>query len=69
MRKKKQVFPPGWDEKRVRQVIAHYEQQTEEEQVAEHEAAAKTTEVTMMAIPIELVPQVRELIARRDRAS
>ena len=32
-------FPPGWNEERVRQVLAHYEQQTEEEAVAENEAA------------------------------
>ena len=36
---KKQVFPPGWDEERVRKVIAHYENQTEDEEVAEDEAA------------------------------
>ena len=32
-------FPPGWDEERVQSVIAHYEQQTEDEVVAEDEAA------------------------------
>jgi hypothetical protein len=32
-------FPPGWDEARVRRVLAHYEQQTEAEAVAEDEAA------------------------------
>jgi hypothetical protein len=32
-------FPPGWDEERVRRALAHYEQQTEEEAVAEDEAA------------------------------
>lgn len=30
-------FPPGWDEKRVQRVLAHYEQQTEEQAVAEDE--------------------------------
>jgi len=28
-------FPPGWDENRVREVLEHYETQTEEEAVAE----------------------------------
>ena len=32
-------FPPGWDEERVRRVLEHYEAQTEEEAVAEDEAA------------------------------
>jgi hypothetical protein len=35
----KQQFPPGWDEARVRKVLAHYENETEEEAVAEDEAA------------------------------
>ena len=34
-----QNFPAGWDEERVRRVLAHYENQTEEEAVAEDEAA------------------------------
>jgi hypothetical protein len=29
-----QKFPPGWDEDRVRQVIAHYESQGDDEQFA-----------------------------------
>ncbi len=33
-----QQFPPGWDEARVQNVISHYEQQSEEEAVAEDEA-------------------------------
>ena len=32
-------YPPGWDEKRVRAVIAHYDRQSEDEAVAEYEAA------------------------------
>ena len=32
-------FPSGWDNERVQSVMAHYEQQTEDEAVAEDEAA------------------------------
>jgi hypothetical protein len=32
-------FPPGWDEARVREVIEHYENQREDEAVAEDEDA------------------------------
>jgi hypothetical protein len=35
--KAKTQFPPGWDEKRVRRVLEHYENQSEEEAVAEDE--------------------------------
>jgi hypothetical protein len=62
--KKQSNFPPGWDEARVRRVLAHYEEQTEEEAVAEDEAAFEDMTQTAMEIPLELVPAVRELIAK-----
>jgi hypothetical protein len=58
-------FPEGWDEERVRRVLEHYEQQSDEEAVAEDEAAYESTTHTAMEIPVELVPQVRELLAKR----
>jgi len=36
---KQNRFPPGWDEEKVRRVLGYYERQTEEEAVAEDEAA------------------------------
>ena len=59
-------FPPGWDEKRVRKIIAHYEQQTEEEALAEDEAAFENRSGAVMEVPHELVPAVRELIAKHE---
>jgi hypothetical protein len=59
-----QKFPPGWDEKRVREVLAHYEAQTEDEQFAEIEAAREGENVTLMAVPTELVPEVLSLLGR-----
>ena len=64
----KQSFPPGWDEKRVREVLAHYEDQSEDEQFAEIEAAREAEGTTMMAVPTELAPEVRALIARHQNA-
>ena len=60
---KQERFPPGWDEKRVRKVLAHYETQAEVEAVAEDEAAFEDSSQTIMEIPNRLVPKVRELIA------
>ena len=57
-------FPPGWDEERVRRVLEHYERQSDSEAVAEDEAAYESVTHTMMAVPVALVPKVRELIAR-----
>jgi hypothetical protein len=57
-------FPPGWDEERVRRVLAHYEQQTEEEAVAEDEAAFEDSTQTVIEVPRELLPAIRELIGK-----
>ncbi len=64
--KKRNKYPPGWDAARVRRVLAHYEEQTEEEAVAEDEAAFETLNQTSMEVPLELVPSVRELIAKHQ---
>ena len=59
-------FPTGWDEKRVKRVLEHYETQSEDEAVAEDEAAYEDTNQTFMEIPNELIPVIRELIAKKS---
>ena len=59
-------FSAGWDEERVRKVLRHYEEQTEDEAVAEGEAAFEDSTQTVMEVPIDLVPAIRELIARHQ---
>lgn len=61
-------YPDGWDEARVRGVLEHYEEQSDDEAVAEDEAAYEATTHTAMEVPVDLVPTIRELIAKR-RAS
>ena len=63
-RPRKQIFPGGWDEKRVKDVIAYYDKQTEDEEVAEYQAAMKVQGQTVMLVPTKLVPEIRRLIAR-----
>jgi hypothetical protein len=65
--KKQGQFPPGWDEERVRRVLAQYEGQTEEEAVAEDEAMVEDRTQTVMGVPKELVPAVRDLIAKHRK--
>ena len=67
-KKKKQAHPPGWDEKRVRKVAEHYDNQTEDEQVAEHEAAFRAEGQTTMVVPTELVPAIIKLISKKRPA-
>jgi len=60
---KRSSYPPGWDEQRVRRLLAHYEKQSEDEAVAEDEAAYEDSTQTIMEVPKDLVPSVRRLIA------
>ncbi len=65
---KQSEFPPGWDAERVKRVLAHYESQSEEETVAEDEAAFEALGQTIMEVPSDLVPTIRELIAKHKAA-
>jgi hypothetical protein len=61
----KSKLPKNWDEARVEGVLKHYENQSDDEATAEDEAAYDATTSTSMAVPVDLVPKVRELIAKR----
>jgi hypothetical protein len=61
-------FPPGWNETRVQKVITHYENQTEDEALAEDETTLATKH-TIMEVPNELVSLFRELIAKHQASA
>jgi len=65
MKDVKNKFPKGWNDKKVKELIRHYEKQSEDEAAAEDEAAYNSTRTTMMAVPVERVQQVQKLIAKR----
>lgn len=60
-----QKLPQGWDESRIRRVLDHYESQTDEAATAEDQAGFESTTHTAMEVPVDLVPEVRTLIAKR----
>jgi hypothetical protein len=60
-------FPPGWDEERVQKVLVHYDTQSQDEALAEDEAAFEKAGQTVMEVPSDLVPAVRELIAKHGK--
>ena len=66
---KQSRFPSGWDEERVKRVLSHYESQSEEEAVAEDEAAWEDSSQTFIEIPNDLIPAVRGMLAKRARKS
>ena len=60
--KKANDFPPGLDDERVQNVIRHYESQTEDEAIAERQAAFLQDDLSVMVIPTELLAAVWELL-------
>jgi hypothetical protein len=59
-----QRFPPGWNEERVKRLIAHYDSLTEEEQVAEDDSAvAEQKGQTVITVPETPLPAIRQLLA------
>jgi hypothetical protein len=64
---KRQTLPSVWTQARLRKLAKHYDEHSEAKQVAEHEAAFRARNCTVMVVPTKLVPEIRELIARRRR--
>jgi hypothetical protein len=64
--KRRNRFPKGWDEDRVQEILEHYERQTEEEALAEDEAAFRRRDQTVMLVPKGLVPIITKLITREE---
>jgi len=64
---RKSRFPKGWNQARVERVLQDYKAQSEEEGIAEDEAAYKSITHTMVSVPVELLPKVRDLIQKRRR--
>jgi hypothetical protein len=63
----KQKYPKGWDEDKIRALAEHYDNQTDEEAIAELDAAVNAEDRTLMMVPPELVPTIRELIAKHQQ--
>lgn len=62
---KQNKYPSGWNERKVRKVLRHYESQTENEAIAEDEAAFELKDQTVMVVPRKLLPEITKLIAKR----
>lgn len=62
-------YPAGWNAERVKKLIDYYEGLSEDEQVAEDEAAmAEQSGQVVVTIPEELLPAVRHLLATHKSA-
>jgi hypothetical protein len=58
-------YPKGLTRKKVLALIEHYDNQSDEEAIAEAEAAYRKRQSSLIEVPIKLLPEVRKLIARR----
>ena len=59
--------PAGWDGGRTQRVLDHYEAKSDEEAVAEDEAAYERTTHTAIELQVDLVPGIRAPVARRAK--
>lgn len=64
-RKAKNQYPAGWDEAQVKELAEYYDNQTDEEIAAEDDAAL--AEGTVMVVPPEMVIEIENFIAKRQK--
>jgi hypothetical protein len=64
-----QRFPAGWDEERVKQLLAELDARTDEEWIAADEAAAADGgDQAVITVPATLLPEIRRLLASHKSA-
>jgi hypothetical protein len=64
-----QRFPKGWDEQRVKKLIAELDARTDEVWIAADEAAAADgVDQAVITVPTSLLPEIRRLLAAHKTA-
>ena len=64
-----QRFPAGWDEQRVKRLLAELDARTDEEWIAADEAAADDgRDQAVVTVPSALLPEIRRLLASHKTA-
>ena len=58
-------YPKGLNRRKVEAILRYYDAQTDDEAIAEAEAAYRKRKTAIVEIPVKLLPKVRELIARQ----
>jgi hypothetical protein len=66
---KDQQFPAGWDEQRVKKLLADLDARTDDEWIAADEAAAAGEgDQAVITVPAALLPEIRRLLAAHKSA-
>ena len=64
-----QKFPEGWDEQRVKRLLAELDSRSDEEWIAADEAAAADGDrQVVITVPTTLLPEIRRLLASHKSA-
>jgi hypothetical protein len=64
-----QRFPAGWDDQRVKRLLAELDSRTDDEWVAADEAAASEgDDQVVITVPAALLPEIRRLLAAHKSA-
>ncbi|HEX4125929.1 MAG TPA: hypothetical protein VHY37_14475 [Tepidisphaeraceae bacterium] len=58
-------LPKGWDGRRVAALADYYDRQSDDDAIAEAQAAYNSAKTAMIQVPIDLVPKVEKLIRKR----
>jgi hypothetical protein len=57
-------YPKGLSRAKVLELIKYYEDQSDEDAVAEARAAYRRRTTALIEVPVKLLPQVRRLVAK-----
>jgi hypothetical protein len=63
------VYPPGWNRRRVESVIAYYDTRADEDVLSTVETSRAAAGLVWLEIPQELVPRVQKLISQYRRSA
>ena len=64
MKKDPNIYPPGLNARKVRQILDHYENQSDDDAAIEIATAPSASETTWIPVPSRLVSKIRKLIAK-----
>jgi hypothetical protein len=63
MKKDRNKYPKGLTAAKAKAIIAHYDAQSDDDAIAEADAAFENSRVVLMRVPVEIADDVLDLIA------
>jgi hypothetical protein len=63
------VYPPGWNYRRAKAIADYYDTRKDQPVIGEASSPRANLGLVWMEVPQDLVPEVRKLIARRQKSA